>query len=706
MDTKAITAAQILVLLGESPEDWAAERFASELWKGYDLELLVTPKTDIASTKARSPEILIVGPHVPVPRRAGTLFRRRHPSAQVLFLVPEPDLSRFRASLPFTPEIAGASAIAADTAPTELHSAVRELLDANRRERQLSGLYSRVNAMVAGKGKGSSAEDDRRRQLVVAERYLSAILTHAPEALFAADVEGRLVQLNRAAKRLFKTEPLHVGRPVAELFAPESQSRVAALVGRAVVGDVVESEEARINCVSGSTRTVELSVAPVLGPAGAVAGLSFSARDVTERLKAEQTLRELASRLEERVTERTQELAEANRALIAEMQQRQNAEGQIRQMQKMEAVGQLTGGIAHDFNNMLAVVIGGLNLVQRRLAKGDTDVGTYITGAMEGADRAAALTQRLLAFSRQQPLSPQAVNANQMVSDMSDLLRRTLGEMIEMETVLAGGLWRTHADASQLENAIVNLAVNARDAMPDGGHLTVETANCHLDDAYGAEHGVPAGQYVMVAVTDTGSGMPPEVVAKAFDPFFTTKGVGKGTGLGLSQVFGFVKQSGGHVKIYSEPGHGTTIKIYLPRFYGRAEASKSPVAQSLPRGSSSEVILLVEDDERVRELVEQMLRDLGYGVVAASGGTEGLRALDEHPEVSLLFTDVVMPGMNGRQLADEARRRRPDLKVLFTTGYTKNAVVHNGVLDPGVNLLQKPATLEQMAAKIRSVLDE
>ncbi|NDV89050.1 response regulator [Aurantimonas aggregata] len=592
-----------------------------------------------------------------------------------------------------------------DIAPADLRAAVRELLEASRKERELSGLYSRVNAVIAAKGNNHSPEDSRRRQLVVAERYLAAILTHAPEALFATDAEGKVVQLNRAAERLFAVESQHVGDPVADLFAQESRVRVVALVDRAVAGEIVEGEEAQIVSVEGASRTVEVSIAPVLGPAGAIEGLSFGARDITQRLKAEQALREFASRLEERVAERTEELAEANRTLMTEMHRRENAEGQIRQMQKMEAVGQLTGGIAHDFNNMLAVVIGGLNLVQRRLAKGDTDVHKFIAGAMEGANRAAALTQRLLAFSRQQPLSPQALNANQMVSDMSDLLRRTLGEVIEMETVLAGGLWRTHADPGQLENAIVNLAVNARDAMPEGGHLTIETANCHLDDAYADEHDVPAGQYVMVAVTDTGIGMPPEVVAKAFDPFFTTKGVGKGTGLGLSQVFGFVRQSGGHVKIYSEPGQGTTIKIYLPRFYGPAESFQRPVKQSLPRGSSSEVILLVEDDDRVRELAVQMLRDLGYGVVAASGGTEGLLALNEHPEVSLLFTDVVMPGMNGRELAEEARRRRPDLKVLFTTGYTRNAVVHNGVLDPGVNLLQKPATLEQMATKIRSVLD-
>ena len=415
----------------------------------------------------------------------------------------------------------------------------------------------------------------------------------------------------------------------------------------------------------------------------------LEARNAAERANAE--LRQLNETLEARVAEAVQE--------------RLTAEDALRQAQKMEAVGQLTGGIAHDFNNMLAVVLSGLSLLQRRLEKGDTDVDKYITAAREAAHRAAGLTQRLLAFSRQQSLSPQALNANRMVSEMSELLRRTLGETIDMETVLAGGLWQVHADANQLENAVVNLAVNARDAMPEGGRLTIETANCHLDDVYAAEHAIPAGQYVMVAVTDTGCGMPPDVVAKAFDPFFTTKGVGKGTGLGLSQVFGFVKQTGGHVKIYSELGQGTSVKIYLPRFYGPAEPPRRSISSNTSLGSTSEVVLVVEDDDQVRELTVEMLLDLGYGVIEARDGVDALRTLDLHPEICLLFTDVVLPGMNGRQLAEEASKKRPGLKVLFTTGYTRNAIVHSGMLDPGVNLLPKPASRDQMAAKIRSVLD-
>ncbi|MGB3335835.1 MAG: ATP-binding protein [Devosia sp.] len=402
------------------------------------------------------------------------------------------------------------------------------------------------------------------------------------------------------------------------------------------------------------------------------------------------------------------ELEELNRTLeqrvAAAVEAQLKSEQALHQAQKMEAVGQLTGGIAHDFNNMLAVIFASLGMMERRLARGE-DISRLIASAQEGADRAAGLTKRLLAFSRQQTLSPQPLKPNEMVADMSELLRRTLGEIVRLETVLAGGLWPVFADRNLLESAILNLAINARDAMPEGGRLTIETANTHLDDAYAVANAVEAGQYVMVAVTDTGTGMSYEVMTKAFDPFFTTKGVGKGTGLGLSQVFGFVKQSNGHIKIYSELGHGTTMKIYLPRFHGAADAPRFADHQSLEVGSRGEVVLLVEDDEQVRALTGQMLRDLGYGVIEARGGLEALDAIDAHPEARLLFTDVVMPDMNGRQLADEALRRRPDLKVLFTTGYTRNAVVHNGILDPGVNLLQKPASLEQLASKIRAVMD-
>jgi signal transduction histidine kinase len=458
------------------------------------------------------------------------------------------------------------------------------------------------------------------------------------------------------------------------------------------------------------TRIVEMNR---VGAALAAAAVQLRAREA-ERDRAEAALRDLNAALEDRVAARTRELEASNRALIAEMQSREAAEGQLRQLQKMEAVGQLTGGIAHDFNNMLAIVIGGLNLIRKRLERGGEDVGRLVDVALDGADRAATLTQRLLAFSRQQPLAPEPVDANRLVAGMSEILRRTLGGGIRLESVLAGGLWRTHADVSQLENALLNLAVNARDAMSGdqmaedghGARLTIETANAHLDDAYAAAAGIAPGQYVLVAVTDTGTGMGPDVLAKVFDPFFTTKPAGKGTGLGLSQVYGFVRQSGGHVKVYSEPGQGTSVKIYLPRFYGAGEPGSVTVPENpaLPTGSRREVVLVVEDEEALRLVSVEALRELGYTVRHAESGAAALRVLDAQPGIALLFTDVVMPDMNGRRLAEEAMRRRPGLKVLYTTGFTRNAVVHNGVLDAGTNFLPKPFTLEQLAGKVRETL--
>jgi len=418
-------------------------------------------------------------------------------------------------------------------------------------------------------------------------------------------------------------------------------------------------------------------------------------REIAERKRAEEALRDLNASLEEQVASRTAEL--------------QRKEEIIRQAQKMEAVGQLTGGIAHDFNNLLQVVLGNLDTLARNLPVESGRMHRAVNHALNGAKRAAALTQRLLAFSRRQPLDPKPIDVNILVNGLSDLVHRTIGETISFETVLGAGLWRCEADPNELESAIINLAVNARDAMPEGGKLTIETANTHIDEAYAATHSeVVPGQYISVCVSDTGSGMDERTIAQAFEPFFTTKAVGKGTGLGLSQVYGFVKQSGGHVKIYSEVGQGTSVKLYLPRlFAGAGQQEHAEEDQIAPEGAQEETILVVEDDDDVRTYSVEILRELGYRVVEAHDGLSALRLLERQPRVDLLFTDVVLPGgMTGAQVAAQACALRPSLKVLFTTGYARNAIIHHGRLDKGVQLISKPFSLQELAAKVRDVMDE
>jgi signal transduction histidine kinase len=396
--------------------------------------------------------------------------------------------------------------------------------------------------------------------------------------------------------------------------------------------------------------------------------------------------------------------AQAEQAALAQLrhenEQRLAAEQRLRQAQKMEAVGQLTGGIAHDFNNLLAVIVGSLEMLQRRLHRGEANVSRYVTSALEGAHRAATLTQRLLAFSRQQALDPKPVDPNELVSGMADLLRRTLGETIVVEVRLAEGLWRTFVDPNELEHAILNLAVNARDAMPEGGRLVIATKNTMLQAGTAGE--LAPGDYVRISVTDSGTGMPADVAAKAFDPFFTTKREGQGTGLGLSQVYGFVTQSGGHVRIHSEPGRGTSIVIDLPRYAGPAVA-EAPIEEPAEVGAGhGETVLVVEDDDRVRRFSVDALRDLGYATLEASNAAGALALIDAHPEIAVLFTDVVMPQTHGRALAEAALRRRPDLKVLFTTGYARDVLRD----ETGLALLPKPFTVEQLAAKMREVISE
>ncbi|HVL41125.1 MAG TPA: ATP-binding protein [Brevundimonas sp.] len=406
--------------------------------------------------------------------------------------------------------------------------------------------------------------------------------------------------------------------------------------------------------------------------------------------------------------------AELEARVSEEVAERMKAEAALRQTQKMEAIGQLTGGVAHDFNNLLTVVMGGLEAIQKHVALiKPCDPAQRIERAaslsMQGAQKAATLTKRLLAFARRQPLDPKPIDAGQLVTGLADLLQRTLGETVRLETVNGAGLWLTQADPGELENTLMNLAINARDAMPDGGRLTIETSNAYLDDAYveAITEPVSAGQYVLIAVSDTGSGIPEDVLAQVFEPFFTTKEVGKGTGLGLSQAYGFVRQSSGNIKIYSEPGEGTTVKIYLPRL-ASAQTPELLNRSSEPERvhGGSETILVVEDHDDLRAFSVGVLTDLGYRVLSASSGSEAINLVKDEP-IDLLFTDVVLPdGMNGRRVADAVATIRPRAKVLFTTGYTANAIVHNGRLDAGVQLISKPFSASALGLRVRKLLDQ
>jgi PAS domain S-box-containing protein len=507
-------------------------------------------------------------------------------------------------------------------------------------------------------------------------RYRQLVNAVVDYAIFQLDSEGNVTSWNPGARRIKGySEDEILGKHFSSFYTDEDRAAgvPAAALKQAAETGRFEAEGRRVR-KDGTTFWASVVIDRIQDTSGKLIGFAKVTRDVTERVEAQRRLRE--------------------------------TEEQLAAAQKLEAVGQLSGGIAHDFNNLLMIVLGNLETIQKHVRQGSLEPALLraVNNSIRGAQRASTLTNRLLAFSRRQALNPKPLNVNRFLAGLQDFLQRTIGEQVEIEIVGGAGLWEVEVDVAHLESAIVNLAINSRDAMPQGGKLTIEGANIFVDEIYHRKNpDIAPGQYVLVSVSDTGEGMPPETVAHAFEPFFTTKELGRGTGLGLSQVYGFVKQSGGNVKIYSEVGQGTTVKMYFPRYFGKG-IEQEEVDEGLDSGA--ETILVVEDDEDLRVYLSDILRSLDYRLMVAVDGNKALEMISsEQQRIDLLLTDIVMPGMSGRQLADEARRLLPDLKVLYMTGYSRNAVVHQGRLDEGVDLLQKPVSQAELAHRIRMVLD-
>ncbi|HEX8302783.1 PAS domain S-box protein [Sphingomonas sp.] len=511
---------------------------------------------------------------------------------------------------------------------------------------------------------------DITRERVLA-RDRERIWNLSPVVKVVADLSGTITSVNPSWSRLlgYSTEET-VGRNFLDFIEPGDLDAVRRRLSQLNLGEPLPERDTTFIGKNGERRCIAFSTVP---ENDTIYGFG---RDVTGEREAAEALA--------------------------------TTEEALRQSQKMEAVGQLTGGIAHDFNNLLQGITGSLEIIERRVAQGRVaEIGRFLSGATAAANRAAALTHRLLAFSRRQPLDPRPVRANPLMASMEDLLRRTIGERIELELVLAGGLWLTLCDPNQLENAILNLVINARDAMPDGGKLTIETCNAHLDDAYAArQRDVKPGQYICICVTDTGIGMDADTIAKAFEPFFTTKPIGQGTGLGLSMIYGFARQSDGYAKIYSEIGEGTTFKLYLPRFRGEAEGEEEvPHLTDAHATDAGEVVLVVEDEPVVRGLIVETLSELGYRAIEAADGPKGVEILQSQRRIDLLITDIGLPGLNGRQVADAGRSLRPGLKVLFMTGYAENAALASGFLEPGMTMITKPFAMEALATRIKTIIE-
>ncbi len=540
-----------------------------------------------------------------------------------------------------------------------------------------------VDALVLGE----QADDQQVYTLNTADRPYRVLIEQIQEGAATLAEDGTVLYCNRRLADLLGTAQERV---IGQSLGPYVPSDDRPILNRLlhIARHARSRSEIVFHTPTGSETPVYVSLSPLHNDDGSTL-LCGVFTDLTEQKV------------------HLRELADANARLIGEIAQREQLEEALRQAQKMEAVGQLTGGLAHDFNNLLTGITGSLELLQTRIAQGRiADVPRYVTAAQGAANRAAALTHRLLAFSRRQTLDPKPTDLNRLVAGMEELIRRTVGPEILIESTAAGDLWPTLVDPGQLENALLNLCINARDAMPDGGRLAVETGNCWLDQPEALERDLPAGHYVSLRVADTGTGMPPDVIAKAFEPFFTTKPIGMGTGLGLSMIYGFAKQSGGQVRIHSEIGQGTTVSLFLPRHLGQADVPTPPIELAhAPRAEDGQTVLVIDDEVTVRMLVTEVLMDLGYRAIEAADGAEGLQVLNSDLRIDLLVSDVGLPGgMNGRQVADAARVKRPDLKVLFITGYAENAVFSHAQLEAGMHIMIKPFSMDALANRVKDLI--
>jgi PAS domain S-box-containing protein len=567
-------------------------------------------------------------------------------------------------------------------------------------------LLARVNSniqMAAVRRDAARAVMQSEQRFIMTQERLELALSTGRVAVYDWDVKTDRVSIQGPLSKFFgiSSDELLEGVPLKHILEgihPDDRERTTAHILETVETGVPFESEYRVHG-AGEVRTVISRGHIETRPSGQrlFSGVLI---DVTEEKAAERLLREQARKLESLN-------ATLEQRVEAEVAERIKVEEALRQAQKMEAIGQLTGGVAHDFNNLLTVIMGGLDTIRRSKPEDTARIQRAADMALVGTQRAASLTNRLLAFSRRQPLAPRPLELNVLVRDMTELLHRTLGETVELETVLAPRLWAVEVDQNQLESAMLNLAVNARDAMPEGGKLTIETANTALDQSYFERDAeVIPGQYVLISISDNGTGMSNDTLAHAFEPFYTTKEVGRGTGLGLSMVYGFVKQSGGHITLYSEEGHGTTVKLYFPRYAGKLDVLRDAPAKPVPQASGGEVILVVEDSDDVRLYSASILRELGYRVLEASNADDAMEIIKQTDRIDLLFTDVVLPGKNGRALVEAAKAVREKLPVLYTTGYSRNAIVHHGRLDPDVDLISKPFTFDQLATRVRDIIDK